>query len=129
MIEDTSKRADVDRFILGRIDSIPQLEALLLLFQELSVSWTVSRIARRLWIHTEDARSILQELMRDQLVMRTGGDGEHYKYQANPDNDRLLRAVAESYRTDTVRISRMIHAKPSSMRHFTRPFSVNDEEQ
>jgi hypothetical protein len=59
---------------------------------------------------------------------RTGGDGEECKCQANPDNDRLIEAVAESYRTDTVRISRMTYAKPSSMRYFMRPF-VNNEER
>jgi hypothetical protein len=127
VIED-SPRTDIDRFILDRIDSIPQLEALVLLFQQLSASWSVERVARRLWIHAEDARSILQGLTRHQLVTQIGGDGEQCRYQANPDYDRLIQAVAESYRTDTVRISRMIHSKPSSIRYFMRPF-VNCEEQ
>lgn len=127
VIED-SPRTDIDRFILDRIDSIPQLEALVLLFQQLSASWSVERVARRLWIHAEDARSILQGLMRHQLVMQIGGDGEQCRYQANPDYDRLIQAVTESYRTDTIRISRMIHSKPSSIRYFMRPF-VNCEEQ
>jgi hypothetical protein len=129
VIDDTSSRPEVDCFILDRIDSIPQLEALLLLFHELSVSWTVERVARRLWIHPDDTRSILQDLMRDQLIMRTGGDGAQCKYQANPDRHRLVQAVAESYRADTIRISKMIHAKPSSNRHFIRRFFVNNEEQ
>ena len=129
MIEDTFKRADVDRFILDRIDSIPQLEALLLLFQEPSEFWTVKRVAKGLWIHAEDASGILQALTRDQLVVRAGGHADSYRYQRSPDKDRLLHAIAESYRADMVRISRMIHAKPSSRRHFLRSFLMTDEEE
>lgn len=114
MIEDVSKRAEVDRFILERIDSIPQLEALLLLWQQRPEHWTVERVARRLWIHTGEARRILRDLTRDQLVVLGDGETERYGYQSQPARDRLLQALAESYRADMVRISTMIHTKPSS---------------
>jgi len=56
---------DVKQFILERIDSIAQLEALLLLRDSPQVDWTANAVAKRLYIGEQEARVILQRLCAD----------------------------------------------------------------
>jgi hypothetical protein len=128
--EASTNRAEVDRFIRESVDSVPHLEALLLLWQNRSESWTVEDIAKRLWIERERTRSILLDLGRNRFLTATGDELERYTYRPDPNNDRILRAVADVYRQDMVRISTMIHAKPSSsVRAFARAFRFTKEQE
>ncbi len=130
MAEDTPDRAEVDRFILDHIDSVPHLEGLLLLWRDGSKPWTAEHVSKRLWIGCEDARSLLQDLVRERLVIVIAGEEEQYRYQSEPSNDRLIQAVADSYRADIIRISTMIHGKPSSaVRAFARAFRFTKEQE
>ena len=128
--EEIPNRAEVDRFILDSIDSVPHLEALLLVWQNPSEHWTVEDVAKRLWIDREDTRSILNDLARNQFLTAIAGEPEHYTYRADPGNDRILRGVADVYRQEMIRISTMIHAKPSSaVRAFARAFRFTKEQE
>ena len=130
MSEDARDRAEVDRFILEYIDSVPHLEALLLLWQQNSEPWTVEDIAKRLWIEPEDARGILQDLEREHFLTLVAGEAEQYRYRTEPNTDRLLQALSDAYREEMIRISRMIHAKPSAaVRAFARAFRFRKEQE
>lgn len=123
-------KAEVDRFILDHIDSVPHLEALLLLYRQNPEHWTADGVAKRLWIDTEDARSILQDLARDHLIALVGNEPEQYQYDAELSTDRLIQAVADAYRKETIRISTMVHAKASSaVRAFARAFRFKKEQE
>jgi hypothetical protein len=125
---DHPDRVEVDRFILYHIDSVPHLEALLLLWRGDLDHWAVEVVAKRLWIDVGDARSILQDLVRDHFIVLVAGASEKYRYSPGPEVDRLLRAVADAYRDEMIRISTMIHAKPSSaVRAFARAFRFTKE--
>ena len=77
---------------------------------------------------SEDTRSILSDLARNQFLSVIAGDPERYTYRADPGNDWILRGVAEIYRQEMIRISTMIHAKPSSaVRAFARAFRFTKE--
>src|SRR5512142_802969 len=92
--------------------------------------WTVDSVAKRLWIEIEDARSILNDLARNQFLNVIVGELERYTYRADPGNDRILRGVGEIYRQEMIRISTMIHAKPSSaVRAFARAFRFTKEQE
>jgi hypothetical protein len=128
--EEFPSRAEVDRFILTSIDSVPHLEALLLLWQNPSEQWTVDAVSKRLWIDHEATRSILNDLARNQFVSVIVGDMEQYTFRTDPGNDRILRGVAEIYRQEIIRISTMIHAKPSlAVRAFARAFRFTKEKK
>ncbi len=121
--EETANRAEVDHFIQEKIDTVPHLEALLLLWQHSSERWTVENTARRLWIEPEEARAILHDLIRLELATLATGNLDQYEYQSSAGNDRLMRGLEVHYRREMIRISRMIHAKPSSaVRAFARAF-------
>ena len=126
--EEIPSRAEVDRFILASIDSVPHLEALLLLWRNPSEQWTVDGVAKRLWIDREDTRSILNDLARNQFLSVIAGEPEEYTFRMDPGNDWILRGVADIYRQEMIRISTMIHAKPSSaVRAFARAFRFTKE--
>jgi predicted ArsR family transcriptional regulator len=128
--EDIPSRAEVDRFIIDTIDSVPHLEALLLLWQNQSQNWSVEGVAKRLWIDPDDTRRILQDLTRNQFLSLAAGEPEKYSYRPDAGNDRILRGVADIYRQEMIRISRMIHAKPSSaVRAFARAFRFTKEQE
>ena len=129
--EQHPSRAEVDRFILESVDSVPHLEALLLLWQNRSEGWAVDDVAKRLWIERERTRSILLDLTQSQFLTTISGELDRFKYRSNPNNDSILRAVADVYRQDMIRISTMIHAKPSSaVRAFAQAFRFKkDKEQ
>jgi predicted ArsR family transcriptional regulator len=126
--EGTPERTEVDRFILEHIESVPHLEGLLLLWRERPKPWTAEDVSKRLWIDREDAKKILEDLVREHLVIAC--EEEQYRYQAEPNNDRLIQAVADTYRAEIIRISTMIHAKPSSaVRAFARAFRFTKEQE
>jgi hypothetical protein len=128
--EEFPSRAEVDRFILTSIHSVPHLEALLLLWQNPSEQWTVDGVSKRLWIDHEATRSILNDLARNQFVNVIVGDMEQYTFRTDLGNDWILRGVAEIYRQEMIRISTMIHAKPSSaVRAFARAFRFTKEKE
>ena len=126
MKEDFQRRADVDRFIMDRVDSVPHLEALLLLWRERPQIWSAESLAIRLWVKPDVARDILQDLVRERLIVAMSGSDKFF-YQPDPERDGLLRSLNDIYREEMIRISTMIHSKPSSaVREFAlqpqRPF-------
>jgi hypothetical protein len=128
-MEDKQERSEVDRFILERIDSVPHLEALLLLWRESERAWTSETLAKRLWVVPAVAKGILEDLVRDQLLSPGTGLNE-YRYQPDPEKDRLLGWVDDIYRKEMIRISTLIHSKASSaVREFARAFRLKKERE
>ncbi|HTW64306.1 MAG TPA: hypothetical protein VME17_06800 [Bryobacteraceae bacterium] len=136
--EDT---AAVDRFILNRIDSVPHLEALLLLWRSRSEVqaqgseppdgiWPPERLAKRLWVTPEAARNILRDLQREELIVGVARGDERYFYQSETELDRIIEAVESVYAQEMVRISNMIHSKASAaVRDFARAFRFKKEQE
>jgi hypothetical protein len=60
--------ARVLQFLAERIDSVPQLEAVLLLWQDPQQLWSEEELAGRIYVGRQDAATILQSLQRQQLV-------------------------------------------------------------
>ena len=121
--------AEVSQFLLERIDSVPHLEALLLLWNSRPKLWQADELARRLYVDGEVALRLLQDLARQQLIDSDTGSPERYCYRDDPaDRSRLIRMVDETYRREVVRVSTLIHSKPSSpLRDFARAFRFTRE--
>ena len=110
-------------FILEHVDTVPHLEALLLLWNSRPRVWDTTEMAARLFVNESGAHSILSDLTRHGLVIAQADTPVRYLYLSSPENDRLIEAVAYAYRTDLIRISTTIHSKASSgVREFARAF-------
>lgn len=61
-------RQQVDRFIVDEIDSVPQLEALLLFWNNRPRVWSTESMAKALYVSPEVARVILKRLAQRRLI-------------------------------------------------------------
>lgn len=116
-------------FILENMDSVPHLEALVLLWNSRPVGWTYEELASRLYIPAEKVLNLLADLVRLQLIARSPGSPAKFSYNVrSEDQDEMMRLVDSAYRRDLVRISTMIHSKASpSVREFARAFRIKKE--
>lgn len=120
---------DIDRFILEEIESVPHLEALLLMWRDQEKRWSTDEMARFLYVSPESAGSILQDLSRRGLIASVSGTTNLYYFDASSEpRNVLLRTLDQTYRHELIRISRMIHSKAaSSVREFARAFRFTKE--
>lgn len=127
MSEESPLRAEVDEFIVREMDSVPHLEALLLLWNSRPKQWSAEEMAAALYVKAGEARGILEGLARRRLAER--GADEAYRYWSDAgERDALIGAVEENYRRNLVRISRMIHSKASpGVRDFADAFRFKKE--
>lgn len=125
-----ARRIQVDRFILEQIDSVPHLEALLLLFNSQPKVWTAAEMANALYVRQDQAEKILEGLVQRELIA-TGPRPPVYFYSAEDGNrNLLLDAVNEIYRREVVRISSLIHSKASAgVRDFARAFRIKKDKE
>lgn len=116
---------DVRNFILSHIDSIAQLEALLLLRREPEGAWDAASVGRRLYIANEAAGDLLTRL-------RSGGfletNSEIYRFQCRtPELERFVERVADVYSRQLIPVTHLIHARPSRIREFANAFKLRKE--
>lgn len=121
---ESNSGADVYEYILEKIDSVPHLEAVILLWNSRPVGWTAEELASRLYVPPERTAEILQDLIRQQLVQQTSASPPRFSYlpRSEEQNEWMFR-VDTAYRREIVRISTMLHSKASSsVREFARAF-------
>ena len=129
MAEETPLRKSVDEFIAREMDTVPHLEALLLLWNSRPKEWTVEEMAGSLYVSAGEALVVLHGLARRRLATMTRP--EVFSYPSDEGrNDALVAAVEAAYRRDLIRISRMIHAKGSpGLRDFADAFRFTKEKE
>lgn len=120
--------SEVEQFLLAAIETVPHLEALLLIFQDPQAVWTVDELAARIYVDNPQAAAVLEDLTRRKLIARVEQSPPRYQFlTASPAETELLHKVAQAYRTQLVQVARFIHSKPSaSVRDFARAFRLKD---
>ena len=130
-MEDQTPKSGPDayRFIQDTLDSVPHLEALILLWNSRPVGWTCEELASRLYVPSEQVTAILRDLIRLQVIQELSSAPPKYSYFARSDEqNEMMRLVDDAYRRDLVRISTMLHSKASSpVREFARAFRFRKE--
>lgn len=119
---------EVLRFIERRIDSVPHIETLLLLWEDPARSWTGAEIAARVYVSGEQGHRVLLDLARNGLIAAVTPTS--FAYRPDWDEGQLMKKVAAAYRGYLVQISQLIHAKAASeaVRDFARAFQFKSEE-
>ncbi len=126
---DEREKREIDQFIHDEIDSVPHLEALLLLWNSRPRASSVDEMSHKLFVESATARQILQDLARQGLIAAVAGTPEEYRYEPGPEEkDRLVGLVDATYRRELIRVSRMIHSKAAApVREFARAFRFTKE--
>jgi len=116
--------ADVYDYILENIDSVPHLEAVILLWNSRPVGWTAEELASRIYVSPDRTAEILRDLSRQHLALQVATSPPRFSYlpSSEEQNEWMFR-VDTVYRREIVRISTMLHSKASpSVREFARAF-------
>ena len=122
MSEELFSRNQIDRFIRDELDSVPQLEALLLFWRRFPLNWTCENLARELYVSPETAQTILNHLATRQLILQNG-EAQYELRIESPQKRDLLTSLEYIYRHELIRVSKMIHANASpGLREFARSF-------
>lgn len=121
--------ADVKQFIDQNIESLAQLEALLLMRQDSDRSFNAADIAKALYIPEEMAASLLIEFARRGNINSTSSSEHSYVYNAADANlDRLIKEVATVYQDRRVAIISLIYSKPlNKVQTFADAFRLRKE--
>lgn len=122
--------ARVLQFLAERIDTVPQLEALLLLWEDPQRLWSEEEVAARIYVSRPAASAILQQLQRHQLVV-TAEPASTVRYRYNPQweaTGEVIAEVAASYRRHLVPVATFIHSRASTaVREFARAFDLKKD--
>jgi hypothetical protein len=104
----------VQQFIWDNINSVAQLEILLLLQTNPSQAWSPDAIARELRIETAGATVQLENLCSSNLAAKDPADPPAYRFApANPALHDTAVALAQAYLVRRVTVIGLIFSKPS----------------
>jgi hypothetical protein len=117
------------QFLSERIDTVPQLEAVLLMWQQAARNWSAEEIAARVYVSPREAEALLEALRRGQLVAATPEEAGRYRYDGewDPSGERIAE-LAAVYARNLVQVATFIHSRgSSSVREFARAFDFKRE--
>jgi len=110
---------DVRDYILNHIDSIVQLEALMLLRAHPGECWDVAKMARRLYVSEPEVSDAVGRLVNDGVASLNEGA---FSYRPAPEVLDLLERVVATYRRHLIPVTNLIHSKPSRISQFADAF-------
>jgi hypothetical protein len=121
---------NVKQFLLQHIDSIAQLECLLLLRNHSHKQWSAEGVAKELYITVQQATALLSRLANQGFIVRLVNPSPViYQYHpTDPLLDPLIAALADAYKKYLVPVTHLIHAKPKSkIQEFADAFRIKKD--
>lgn len=121
----------VREFIIEHIDSVEQVEILLLLRQKTGRTWTAEAMARELRIAVSSAATRLADLKKLGFVVPVDGAPGEYRYAPRtPELDETVRGLSEAYSERRVTVINLIFSKPiDKIRTFADAFRLRKEDE
>jgi len=121
---------DVELFILRSIDSIAQLEALLLLRGNQAEEWEIGKVAGRLYISEQETATLLKRLNDEGFIAARGDPLLRYQYQPrSAELAQMIDRLAEIYAKQLVPVTNLIHAKPRTrIQEFADAFRLRKDD-
>jgi DNA-binding IclR family transcriptional regulator len=121
--------ASVLQFILKRIETVTELETLLIMSAEERRDWSVQDIASLVYVAAPSAAAVLHALEQRKLVS-SSEDGSRFRFSPSSDEERqVVLETAVAYRIHLVPIATLIHKKASvPVQEFARAFSLKKDD-
>lgn len=129
MHQRTPPHSEAEEFIRGAIDSVPHLEALLLVWTTRPRCWSAAEMGEKLYIEAGRAHDILSGLHRRGLLARNEQERRCFCYaEQSGEQDQLMAKLEHAYKTDLIRITRIIHSKAApAVLDFAQAFRLKKE--
>jgi hypothetical protein len=120
----------VRRLIADHIDSVEQLEILLLLYQHPERTWDAEAVARELRVAAVSAAERLEDMTHSGILARKDGKPVEYRYA--PKSAGLgdaVRGLALAYSERRVTVINLIFSKPvDKIRTFADAFRIRRDD-
>ena len=122
---------DVRQFIIDKIDSVAELEGLLLLRKNSEIEWNVETLAERLYTSRQQTEKVLAHLYSLGFLAFNEGLPPAYRYQpGSPKLAEMVDRVAEVYSKYLIPVTNLIHSKPETkVQQFADAFKLRKEEE
>jgi hypothetical protein len=117
---------EVRDFISKHIDSVGQLEALLLLREHRDRRWNAATVAERLYAGEPETRELLKRLAEGGLLT---SEGDTYGFATDLPAERLstIDALATAYSRQLIPVTNIIHSKSRRIREFANAFRLRKD--
>jgi hypothetical protein len=116
---------DVRDFIIRFVDSVAELEALLLLRGNPDLAWDAGMMAKRLYASEPEVAELLARLSEHGLLR--AGDGQ-YRYEcATAELSSVVDSLAVVYSRHLIPVTNMIHGKRRRIRQFADAFKFRKD--
>jgi hypothetical protein len=116
--------ADVREFLLSDIDSVVELEALVLIRANQATRWSADMLARRLFVEVSSAAAVMEALISRGFLRQAG---ENAQYAAQGERDAIVQRVVDAYPRFLIPMTHVIHGKArSGAQQFADAFRLRD---
>lgn len=121
---------DIRQFLLGRIDSIAEMEALVMLSRAPQLTCSVEQVSQRLYIPAEEARRILERLAAGGIAEPVDVQ-QGWRLAALPERDAAtVQRLVQLYATHLIPITNLIHGKGGQrIRQFADAFQLRKKDK
>jgi hypothetical protein len=127
-VSDSGLRPDVETLIIQHIDSVEQLEVLLLLRRDTQQTWDAEMVARELRIAASSAQRRLQDLFGRGLLIRN--EDERYRYSRSSPLDAAVHGLEQAFNERPVSVISFIFSRPSdNLRMFSDAFKLRKKDE
>jgi DNA-binding MarR family transcriptional regulator len=122
--------AEIEQFIGQHIESLAQLELLLLLRRESTRSWSCEDLSRQLYVTPDICTGIVGDLERRGFVLRDAADSSLVRYRSGgASTDQLIDQLAGLYHQRRVAVITLIYSKPvKKVQTFADAFRLRREQ-
>jgi hypothetical protein len=128
-LTDSGIPAEVRQLIADHIDSVLQLEVLLLLLEHPQQEFTVDEVAKELRVDVAFVTEQLANLCQRGILSCTDGNAARYRYgPRTPELGRAIEGLREAYADRRVSVITLIFAKPvDKLRSFADAFRLRKD--
>lgn len=124
----SSKLSDELRRFIHSIDSIPHLEAMLLLRSAPTQVWEKDILAQHLYLNVELANTVLNDLCAAGIFESIANSQDKFTYAPAREINALITQLADYYSHNLIEVTHMIHAKTNTgqrVQQFADAFKFN----
>ena len=116
------------KFLVEKIDTVAEIETLLIMSDDEHRLWHEQEIAARLYTQPANAARLLEALVRRELLAAEGKPPVFRFSPVRSDDREVFAEVADAYRQNLVAITTYIHSKAStSVQEFARAFDLKKD--
>jgi hypothetical protein len=122
--------SEVRQFIIDNINSVAELEGLLLMSKNPETDWSVESLAQRLYTSVPQTEDVLRRLYALGFLVIKETNPLTYCYQpASQTLGEMVTEVAEIYAKYLVPVTNLIHSKPETkVQQFADAFKLRKKE-